>query len=197
VPEAAPGQVLLYRSSTEWLLCRGSSTAWLLYRATARVLAFSQAVSLVAMPAMAGLLIVAGYQSIKWDESFQKETLKIYEKLSLEVAEGKPDLIIFDQQPVDEIDRAQTKNQGEDKSGAFSPFHVEPPTTWNVSTGPELSDYEHSSVTAEATEVMGRSACEHCVSEPDSNLVYPNPMYANIAKLFFITSYSARSHLSS
>jgi 4-hydroxybutyryl-CoA dehydratase/vinylacetyl-CoA-Delta-isomerase len=38
---------------------------------------------------------------------------------------------------------------------------------------------------AEATEIMGRSACEHCVSEPDSNLVYPNPMYANIAKLFF------------
>ena len=38
---------------------------------------------------------------------------------------------------------------------------------------------------AEATEVISRAACEHCVSEPDSNLVYPNPMYANIAKLFF------------
>ena len=34
-------------------------------------------------------------QSIKWDESFQKETLKIYEKLSSRVAEGKPDLIIW------------------------------------------------------------------------------------------------------
>jgi apolipoprotein N-acyltransferase len=34
-------------------------------------------------------------QSIKWDESFQKETLRIYERLSLEVAEGKPDLIIW------------------------------------------------------------------------------------------------------
>lgn len=34
-------------------------------------------------------------QSIKWDESFQKETLKIYERLSLKVAEGKPDLIIW------------------------------------------------------------------------------------------------------
>ena len=34
-------------------------------------------------------------QSIKWDESFQKETLKIYEKLSLRVSEGKPDLIIW------------------------------------------------------------------------------------------------------
>lgn len=34
-------------------------------------------------------------QSIKWDESFQKETLKIYEKLSLRVSEEKPDLIIW------------------------------------------------------------------------------------------------------
>jgi apolipoprotein N-acyltransferase len=34
-------------------------------------------------------------QSIKWDESFQKETLKIYGRLSLKVAEGKPDLIIW------------------------------------------------------------------------------------------------------
>ena len=31
-------------------------------------------------------------QSVKWDESFQKETLKIYEKLSFKVAEEKPDL---------------------------------------------------------------------------------------------------------
>jgi len=37
----------------------------------------------------------------------------------------------------------------------------------------------------EATEVLGRAACEHCVSEPDSDLVYPNPMIANIAKFFF------------
>jgi apolipoprotein N-acyltransferase len=34
-------------------------------------------------------------QSIKWDESFQKETLKIYERLSFKVAQGKPDLIIW------------------------------------------------------------------------------------------------------
>ncbi len=37
----------------------------------------------------------------------------------------------------------------------------------------------------EATAVMGRAACEHCVSEPDSDLVYPNPMYANICKFYF------------
>ncbi len=34
-------------------------------------------------------------QSIKWDESFQKETLKIYENLSFKVAEDKPSLIIW------------------------------------------------------------------------------------------------------
>ncbi len=34
-------------------------------------------------------------QSVKWDKSFQKETLKIYEKLSFKVAEEKPDLIIW------------------------------------------------------------------------------------------------------
>jgi 4-hydroxybutyryl-CoA dehydratase/vinylacetyl-CoA-Delta-isomerase len=37
----------------------------------------------------------------------------------------------------------------------------------------------------EAVEVMGRAACEYCVSEPDSDLVYPNPMYANICKFYF------------
>jgi apolipoprotein N-acyltransferase len=34
-------------------------------------------------------------QSIKWDESFQLETLKIYRKLSMRVAESKPDFIIW------------------------------------------------------------------------------------------------------
>jgi apolipoprotein N-acyltransferase len=34
-------------------------------------------------------------QSIKWDGSYQRKTLDIYEKLSLKVAEKKPDLIIW------------------------------------------------------------------------------------------------------
>jgi len=34
-------------------------------------------------------------QSIKWDKSFQLETLKIYRRLSMRVAEDKPDLIIW------------------------------------------------------------------------------------------------------
>ncbi len=34
-------------------------------------------------------------QSIKWSESFQKETLEIYQRLSLKVAREKPDLMIW------------------------------------------------------------------------------------------------------
>jgi len=38
---------------------------------------------------------------------------------------------------------------------------------------------------AETVEILGRAAVEHCVSEPGSDLVYPNPMIANICKLYF------------
>jgi len=41
----------------------------------------------------------------------------------------------------------------------------------------------------EATDIIGQAACEHCVSESDSDLVYPNPMYANIAKFFFAENF--------
>jgi apolipoprotein N-acyltransferase len=34
-------------------------------------------------------------QAVKWDALFQTETLKIYERLSLRLAEGKPDLILW------------------------------------------------------------------------------------------------------
>lgn len=37
----------------------------------------------------------------------------------------------------------------------------------------------------EAVEILGRSAVEHCSNEKDSDLVYPNPMYANICKFYF------------
>jgi 4-hydroxybutyryl-CoA dehydratase/vinylacetyl-CoA-Delta-isomerase len=38
---------------------------------------------------------------------------------------------------------------------------------------------------AETTEALGRLACELCVSEADSDLVYPKPMLSNLAKLYF------------
>ena len=37
----------------------------------------------------------------------------------------------------------------------------------------------------EAVEVLGKAACEYCIPEKDSDLVYPNPMYANICKYYF------------
>jgi 4-hydroxybutyryl-CoA dehydratase/vinylacetyl-CoA-Delta-isomerase len=42
---------------------------------------------------------------------------------------------------------------------------------------------------AEGAEALGRSAAEYCVTDPDSDLVYPNPMYSNIAKFFFADNY--------
>jgi 4-hydroxybutyryl-CoA dehydratase/vinylacetyl-CoA-Delta-isomerase len=37
----------------------------------------------------------------------------------------------------------------------------------------------------EAVETLGKAAVEHCVSEEGSDLVYPNPMIANICKFYF------------
>lgn len=37
----------------------------------------------------------------------------------------------------------------------------------------------------EGTAVLGRSACEHCVKEPGTDLVYPDPIHSNISKFFF------------
>ena len=57
-------------------------------------------------------------------------------------------------------------------NGVERASHVQDKISWMISY-------------AEATEVLSKAACEHCISEPESNLVYPNPVYANIAKLFF------------
>jgi 4-hydroxybutyryl-CoA dehydratase/vinylacetyl-CoA-Delta-isomerase len=37
----------------------------------------------------------------------------------------------------------------------------------------------------EAVEVLGKAACEYCMAEADTDLVYPNPMVANICKYYF------------
>lgn len=57
-------------------------------------------------------------------------------------------------------------------NGIEKTSHVQEKLTW-------LAQY------TETVEILGRAACEHCVSEPDSDLVYPNPMIANICKLYF------------
>ena len=41
----------------------------------------------------------------------------------------------------------------------------------------------------EATEAMAEQACVKCISDPGSDLVYPNPMYSNITKYHFADNY--------
>jgi 4-hydroxybutyryl-CoA dehydratase/vinylacetyl-CoA-Delta-isomerase len=41
----------------------------------------------------------------------------------------------------------------------------------------------------ELIEILGRAAVEHCIKEPDSDLVYPNPMIANICKYEFANNW--------
>lgn len=49
----------------------------------------------------------------------------------------------------------------------------------------------------EATEALGRAACESCVREPGTDYVYPDPMLSNIAKLWFADSaHQAAKHIS-
>jgi len=68
-------------------------------------------------------------------------------------------------------------------NGVEKVSHIQDKLTWLV-------------LYAEATEIMGRAACEHCVSEPDSDLVYPNPIHANIAKFFFADNWhQATKHI--
>jgi 4-hydroxybutyryl-CoA dehydratase / vinylacetyl-CoA-Delta-isomerase len=41
----------------------------------------------------------------------------------------------------------------------------------------------------EAVDFLSRAACEYAVSEPDFDLVYPNPMAANIAKYYYAENF--------
>lgn len=41
----------------------------------------------------------------------------------------------------------------------------------------------------EAVDFLSRAACEYAVSEPDFDLVYPNPMCANIAKYYYAENF--------
>jgi len=59
-----------------------------------------------------------------------------------------------------------------DYNGIEKAPHVREKLTWLV-------------MYTEAVEVLGKAACEYCISEADSDLVYPNPMIANICKYHF------------
>ncbi|MBT7697601.1 MAG: hypothetical protein HN737_09355 [Desulfobacterales bacterium] len=41
----------------------------------------------------------------------------------------------------------------------------------------------------EAVEAMSEMACVKCVSDPGSDIVYPNPMFSNVTKYFFADNY--------
>ncbi len=57
-------------------------------------------------------------------------------------------------------------------NGILKKPHVREKLTWLV-------------MYTEAVETLGRAAVEHCVTEEGSELVYPNPMIANICKFYF------------
>lgn len=59
-----------------------------------------------------------------------------------------------------------------DYNGIAKASHIREKITWLV-------------MYTEAVEVLGKAACEYCISESDTDLVYPNPMYANICKFHF------------
>ena len=57
-------------------------------------------------------------------------------------------------------------------NGIIKKPHVREKLTWLV-------------MYTEAVETLGKAAVEHCVKEEGSDLVYPNPMIANICKYYF------------
>lgn len=61
-------------------------------------------------------------------------------------------------------------------NGLEKAYHVQDKLSWLV-------------MYAEGTEALGKMACQECITEPDSHLVYPNPMYSNIGKLFFADNF--------
>lgn len=48
---------------------------------------------------------------------------------------------------------------------------------------------------AEGVEALGKAACQFCEIVPDTDLVYPNPMYSNIAKFYFADNWHQASKI--
>jgi 4-hydroxybutyryl-CoA dehydratase/vinylacetyl-CoA-Delta-isomerase len=61
-------------------------------------------------------------------------------------------------------------------NGIEKVFHVREKLTWLV-------------MYTEMIETLGLAAVEHCIQEPDSDFVYPNPMIANICKFQFANNW--------
>jgi apolipoprotein N-acyltransferase len=116
-------------------------------------------------------------QSIKWDESLQKETLKIYERLSLKVSNGKPDLIIWPETATPFFFQEAREYQPmildiADQAGAFLLFGS---PSYKVEKG-KVNHYNSAYLISPARELMGRYDKIHLVPfgeyVPLSNLLF-------------------------
>ncbi len=48
---------------------------------------------------------------------------------------------------------------------------------------------------AEGVEALGKAACQFCEQLPDTDLVYPNPVYSNVAKFYFSDNWHQASKI--
>ena len=103
-------------------------------------------------------------QSIKWDESFQKDTLKIYERLSLKVAEQHPDLIIWPETATPFFFQQATEYQPmlldiPNKTNAFLLFGS---PSYKVERG-KVNHYNSAYLASPSKEIIGRYDKIHLV----------------------------------
>jgi len=116
-------------------------------------------------------------QSIKWDESFQKETLKIYERLSLKVSEGKPDLIIWPETATPFFFQEAKEYQPVilDISGKTDAFLLFGSPSYKIEKG-KVSHYNSAYLASPARELIGKYDKIHLVPfgeyVPLSNLLF-------------------------
>jgi apolipoprotein N-acyltransferase len=115
-------------------------------------------------PLTIGLVQANIDQSIKWDESFQKETLKIYERLSLQVGEKKPDLILWPETATPFFFQDATEYQPfvlniPKKTGAFLLFGT---PSYKIERG-KIHHYNSALLVSPSGEVIGKYDKIHLV----------------------------------
>jgi apolipoprotein N-acyltransferase len=103
-------------------------------------------------------------QSIKWDKSFQIETLKIYERLSFKVAKAKPDLIIWPETATPFFFQDAEEYQPfvleiPEKANAYLLFGA---PSYKIQKG-KINDYNSAYLVSPSGELMGRYDKIHLV----------------------------------
>jgi apolipoprotein N-acyltransferase len=116
-------------------------------------------------------------QSIKWDESFQMETLKIYKRLSMKVAEEKPDLIIWPETATPFFFQEAKEDQPTilDIPARTNAFLLFGSPSYKIEKG-KVNHYNSAYLVSPAKEMMGRYDKIHLVPfgeyVPLSNLLF-------------------------